>query len=326
MKCEANMSIIYKYIIAGLFSSVVLLAASCTAVSLSGSGGGSSGKKYALHPLGAKFDTFDKPGISAKSPGKLSGALSSSVNLNSSFWPPVGDQGDLGACVPFAVGYYLLTYLVSSSTNNLLLWNPANAANQFSPAWIYNQINSGVDGGSFPSDAFNLITLKGCDTYADFPYYGYVDSSITNLPGAVSYAYAANFAQKSWSFVNQNVNAIKSFLTAGQPVVIGIMVFTPDFDLIGTGNPITGDVYSTTNAYTNVMIDGQYWTSFYRGGHCVCLIGYDDSKQCTDNGTPTSTGAFLFVNQWTTQFGDSGYGWISYAFVNSIIQEALTFN
>ena len=38
--------------------------------------------------------------------------------------------------------------------------------------------------------------------------------------------------------------------------------------------------------------------------HGICLIGYDDSKK-----------AFEFVNSWGTEWGNGGFGWLPYAYV-----------
>jgi len=307
---------IFRQIFTGFVTLTALTAVSCAGLSPSA---GSAGNESAyqgitgLHPLGARFDS---PSVFAKKSKVIAkpaaGTLPSSFDL-SSVMPPVGNQGSSGSCVAWATTYSLLTYNETLSNK----WNPSNTSHEFSPAWVYNQINSGVDDGAIPSDAFNLIVARGCDTLDNFPFN---DLDWTTQPDSASFARAVQFEQTSWSFVNQDVDTLKQVLVSGKPVVIAMMIFTPDFDLLSP----TNQIYDTTNAYTNYLwsittnrfrITTNYLSSYYRGGHAVCLVGYDDSIQ-----------AFHFINQWGTAWGMNGYGWISYSFVDTVINESLTFD
>lgn len=42
------------------------------------------------------------------------------------------------------------------------------------------------------------------------------------------------------------------------------------------------------------------------GGHAMCMVGYDDSKK-----------SFRVVNSWGKNWGDKGFGWISYDYLTS---------
>ncbi len=272
-----------------------------------------------LHPLGAKFDSPSKISESISVfPSKLKASqLPLSYDLSPDM-PPVGDQGFESSCVGWSTTYYMKTFLETERAQGG--WNPLLATGQFSPAWTYNQINGGSDNGAYPSDAMNLILYKGADTLSDFPW---DQNDFTTLPDASQVANASKYVESAWQFISLDVNSIKSALASGRPVVISILVFTPDFDLIGTSYSKTGDCYSTTNLYKSF-----FWpdygpiTSFFRGGHAICLVGYDDNKPDGINGQ----GAFKFVNSWGVSYGVNGYGWISYGLVNIVIEEAVTFD
>ena len=46
------------------------------------------------------------------------------------------------------------------------------------------------------------------------------------------------------------------------------------------------------------------------GGHAILAVGYDDNKKIG-----SANGALLIRNSWGTQWGDKGYGWLPYAYV-----------
>ena len=66
--------------------------------------------------------------------------------------PPVGDQGSQGSCTAWATTYYYKTYQEGQEQG----WDLSDFSHRYSPAWTYNQINSGFDGGSWPGDAMEL--------------------------------------------------------------------------------------------------------------------------------------------------------------------------
>jgi len=284
-----------------------------------------------LRALGAKFDTNARQAGITVYKSYSTSSLPVSNDLISGYLPPVGDQGDQGSCVGWAIGYNMKTAKenMNNSWNNpapgyLPPWenpkiNPADG--EFSPSWVYNQINGGVDGGSYPEDAMQLIVDYGIDTLADFPYN---QNDYLTQPDSASMSRALQYKESGWEAVSIDINTIKQLLAAGKPVVIGIEIYTPDFDAISPSNSVTGDIYRSTNAYHNaaVIMQGTVYSNFSstnRGGHAVCLTGYDDNL-----------GAFRFVNQWTTLFGDNGFGWISYGFfngsTNGVVQDAVTFD
>ena len=74
--------------------------------------------------------------------------LPSIVDLSSKL-PSPGHQGNQSSCVAWAVGYALKAYQEYIETNMLIY---------FSPAFIYNKINNGRDGGSRNIDSLNLVS------------------------------------------------------------------------------------------------------------------------------------------------------------------------
>ncbi len=251
---------------------------------------GLSSTASALHPMGLLSGGSER--LLPRAPALFSGVLPTSADLTFKV-PTPGNQGSLGSCVAWAVGYAMFSEEVLVKT----LWGSPNIpAHQFSPSWIYNQIHvfqSPDGGGSFFGDALNLIRDKGAATLATMPYDGSLGAWSAPIPTAAAME-APKYKSGQWaSLTASDVAGIKAYLAAGKPIIIGIDVF-PDFDQLSPANPV----------YDN-------FTGNSRGRHAVTLIGYDDSKQ-----------AFKLINSWgTTDWGIGGYGWVAYSAFGVNIQE-----
>ncbi len=210
-----------------------------------------------------------------------------SVDLSSQM-PPVGNQGSQGSCTAWAIGYYQKTHYEYLEHH----WNDSLTSHEFSPAFIYNQIDGGVDQGSNFSTAFSLIADQGCASMADCPYN---DNDCTTWPSESAYARAIpnRGSETHWFEMSdtEGINMVRERLDSGYTTVIAIPVY-PNFDNI--------DSYDTTYCVADT-----YGSS--RGDHAVTIVGYDDNRS-TDDGK----GALKMVNSWGTGWGHSGYWWMSY--------------
>jgi hypothetical protein len=206
----------------------------------------------------------------------------------SSQMPPVGNQGQQGSCTAWAIGYYQKTHYEYLEYH----WNDSTTSHQFSPAFVYNQINGGTDQGSGFSDAFSLISDQGCATMADCPYN---QNDYTTWPSESAYARAIPHrgGTAHWFAMNDTdgINTAKTRIDSGLTTVIGIQVYS-NFDYIEN----YGYKYCVADTYGGD-----------RGGHAVTIVGYNDTITTSDG-----TGAFRMVNSWGTGWGQSGYWWMSY--------------
>lgn len=90
--------------------------------------------------------------------------------------------------------------------------------------------------------------------------------------------------------VANSVPTIKSYLAAGYPIYIG-MVVDSSITRLTAANPVL-------NAYSGVG----------PGGHAMVISGYDDS---------VAGGSFRVMNSWGTRVADGGYFWLPYSFWTS---------
>lgn len=232
------------------------------------------------HLLGAKRDSASTVAARKKISAPPAGGLPSSVMLTNQV-PTPGSQAE-ESCVGWAVGYAAKSFDETLEVG----WSLGASNHQFAPSWVYNQINGGVDLGSSPAAALDLIVNKGADTLSSFPY---VPGDYLTQPSAASFEHASHFRAKSWYTIDATPTAIKNVL-AGHNVVIIVFEVLPDYD--------------NMNATTNTVYDDD--TGDSRGGHANVIIGYNDTK-----------GAFRIINSWGTGWGDGGYGWIAYSFISN---------
>lgn len=208
--------------------------------------------------------------------------------------PPIGDQGTQGSCTGWAWAYYCLTHQVAAAND---FWDTTIPSHQFSPAFVYNQINYGTDSGSYFSDASNLLCDFGCATMNTMSYDQ--DDWVT-WPSEAAYYEAMRYriTSEAWDslYTNSDLEVLKSYLAAGNTVVTGIYTRTAFYSFNAANN-----IYTTSHASGELG-----------GGHAVCLVGYDDNKATTDG-----PGAFLLVNSWGSGWGNNGLWWMSYEAIKS---------
>jgi C1A family cysteine protease len=206
--------------------------------------------------------------------------------------PPVGDQGAEGSCASWATAYELRGYEARQDVWSLISPKSADPAYNFSAAFLYNQVNGGVDNGSSFTANFTIVQTKGAATLADMPY---TAGNYLATPSPAAFKDALNYKIKSWGYIApSDITTIKSQLAAGNPVAIGFSVYREFMYLT------SGQIQTTA-------------TGSILGGHGVTLVGYDDK-----------TAAFKLINSWGPIWGTAGYGYIGYGIFQQIVFEAYT--
>ena len=204
-------------------------------------------------------------------------------------FPPVGDQGDKGTCVAWAVGYNLKTALnaIDNHWNTSMLAQPAK---QTSPKdlWLcipQEQKGSGCSGTGFES-AFSALMTTGAATMSEVPYQdlqgcngigkGDTSNRITSYYQVVSNGQLPNIGQ------------LKSYIADTIPLVVGARL-GDRFMRWRNDNVISYDTYNYTGMHAY---------------HAMVLVGYDDSRH-----------AFRLRNSWGEKWGDNGSIWVDYRFL-----------
>jgi hypothetical protein len=202
--------------------------------------------------------------------------------------PPVGDQGGQGSCATWSIVYYHRTQLEYHERH----WDLSDPHHQFSPAFVYNQVNGGGDNGSGFNNNMRLICESGVASLADCPYH---DNDPLSWPSESAYSKAIPYRTKDWAWFRTEdttgVNMIKQLLANGSTSSLSIGVWG-NFDNIAAHNYM----------YCSADREGSN-----RGGHLITFVGYNDTLTTVDG-----TGAFRMVNSWGPGWGQAGYFWMSY--------------
>jgi len=222
-----------------------------------------------------------------------SGNYPASYSLIDKF-PPIGDQGQYGTCVAWAVAYNTKT-MVNGMAKGYGPSDLASPNKQFSPRDLFTAIddaNKGQNcGGTNFNFALDMVQTRGVATLATAPY-------TTDL-GTCSQATldpswtqeAAGYKFKWWRKIDATVDAIKENISQNVPIVFGARLA----DNFMSHN--SDEVISSATSYDNV---GQH------AYHAMVIAGYDDSKG--------PNGAFRCINTWGTSWGGNGYYWVDYNF------------
>lgn len=202
--------------------------------------------------------------------------------------PPIGNQGSEGSCVAFGTTYAGRSIDWYITMKNTLY---STSTNIFSPSYVYNQIkvSTSCASGAYVTSGLNLLLSQGVCTWTEMSYQ---DGQCSLLPTAAQKGEAAAYKISSYGTVKIVTNTIKTYLASNKPVIVAGPV-NMAFEDLGPGKVL--------GKFTGTSL----------GGHCYCVVGYDDSKS-----------AFEFQNSWGPTWSSAGYGWISYNYITSWWQEA----
>jgi len=190
------------------------------------------------------------------------------------------DQGNLGSCVSNAFALYI---------------NMTTSSNVHISRLLHYYCGRGMEGDSSTEDtgldirqAAKIIGNYGACSETLWPYN--IDKFAT-LPPLSIFQKSLYFKKYVYTFINQDIISIKNCLSVQKlPIIFGINVYS---------SFLTNKV-----AQTGIVPMPDIKTEINEGGHCIVMIGYDDS-----------TSLFLCANSWGTSWGQKGLFYIPYAYI-----------
>jgi C1A family cysteine protease len=233
--------------------------------------------KTEIHPT---LNDLEVTSVTRKGQVALKKSKTTPSSYNVTSLPPIMDQGDLGSCVTNA-----FSYCVSKQTNKTV-----NLSRLFLYALCrcidYTSLD--MDDGTTIRTACKSIHQYGVCKESVYPY---ITSRYTNLPPLTVFTSSRKFKKFTYTFVNQDITSFKNCLyTNNTPIIFGFMVYS---------SFMTNDV-----ANTGIVPNPDTSNETLEGGHCMCIVGYNDSTQ-----------QFKCANSWGTTWGQGGYCYLPYAYI-----------
>lgn len=208
--------------------------------------------------------------------------LPESVDLRSKF-SPVEDQGSIGSCTANALAGAL--ELLDKADGGTFV----NASRL--QIYFDERIRMGIQYKYVDSGAFLRDGVKVCASgYASENIWPYVPSKFAVTPSPATRKDALKRKITAYYRIS-NLNELKDALAKGIPVVFGFSVYS---SMMTDAVSKTGIVPTPSGKDT------------MQGGHAVCAAGYDDRK-----------GVIIFRNSWGTSWGNKGYGFLPYLYVET---------
>ncbi len=205
---------------------------------------------------------------------------------------PIEDQGNLGSCTANA-GVSLVEYFQRRAFGKYL-----NGARLFLYKATRNLLGWTGDQGAYLRDTMKALVLFGVPPETYWPY---KISKFDDEPPAFCYAFGQSFKAIKYyrldprgTSSSQALSAVRQSLAGGLPSMFGFSVYS---SMPGV-NDGTGDIPMPQPG------------DKLEGGHAMVAVGYDDAKKIGKE-----KGALLIRNSWGTAWGEKGYGWLPYAYV-----------
>ena len=240
----------------------------------SASGSGFTGATRRNQGYGWTPDLPDQRDLTYAVPAAVMASIPSNVDLRASC-PPIYDQGQLGSCTGNAIAAALAFDQMKQGQTNVP-----------TPSRLFIYYNERVMEGTVASDAGAQIRdgIKSVAQQGDCPetLWPYVIKKFAVKPSKASYANAANHKAINYQSVSQNIADMKGCLASGYPIVVGFTVY----ESFETTQTATTGVIPLPNPSSEKVL----------GGHCVLVVGYNDSSH-----------VFICRNSWGTGWGQAGY-------------------
>jgi C1A family cysteine protease len=220
------------------------------------------------------------------------------IDLRADF-SPVEDQGQLGSCTANA-GAGMVEYFQRRAFGKYI---------DLSRLFLYKTTRDllGVHGDT---GAYLRSTMQALATFGAPPesYWPYDIKKFDEEPSAFLYTFGQDYKAEVYYRLDPPGttgdalrDVIKEQLARQLPAMFGFTVYS-------------SYTQSTTNGGCFPFpLPGEGRV----GGHAIVACGYDDAKKITNttNGGKSTKGAFLIRNSWGPGWGEQGYGWLPYAYV-----------
>lgn len=197
---------------------------------------------------------------------------------------PVKDQGMIGSCTAFA-SVALMEYVYKK--NGIVI--PDDLLSElflyYNTRVLIENVPATNDSGAYLRDTLKSMIKYGVCLEKSFPY----SSKYALKPLNTAYTEGLKYQVVKYANIptinpQTALSDLKALLQSGYSFIGGIYCYENFFQGVnGYIPPPSGKII---------------------GGHAVCFVGYDDTKQ-----------VFKFKNSWGRKWGDNGYGYLPYRYL-----------
>lgn len=262
----------------------------------------------------------------ALSQGKAEGEISESLpdnvdNSQSSYFPKIGDQGQLGSCTFWAQVYYQFTYTMNKEMNR-----PTTAENTFSPQWSYNVV-AGTDEMIGPYySTYEFMRRQGNVLISQVPY----DLNVSSFyPTEDVWKTSTKYRLKKYENLETVGSKDSQITSVDDTDLIQIKTALNNGDVLAYSTHINSWNSTKIKRADNLTENNKYVNEYTvksmtgkEGGHRMTIVGYNDNiwtdvndNNVVDNG---EMGAFKIANSWGNGYGNKGFIWVAYDALNLV--------
>lgn len=225
----------------------------------------------------------EKPRVLMKLIGDVE--LPSIVDLRQNYKVNIYDQGKTSSCTAHALASAYAIMTCQQKKNNYPIYL-SRLFIYYNERKITNHTN--VDQGAYIKDGTQTLKKDGSCLESLFPFDA---NNVFTKPSDNCYSEALKHTCNSIEINVDYVNQFKIALSKNIPVICGIMVY---------------DSFQSNEVAKNGNIPyPDTLKEKLLGGHAICIVGYDDSKKL-----------FTFQNSWSPSWGDMGYGYLPYKYID----------
>jgi C1A family cysteine protease len=202
--------------------------------------------------------------------------------------PPIRDQGLLrGTCLAFAsTTAHEARRRVDSDGEDL------STETLF---WAAKEVEGNREDGTTFAAVARALATRGQPPEAAWPYDRARDITGADYAPPPAATLGATLRRADLTSVPRRIDAIKAELDVGNVVVVGFELWE-EFELLEDEGEL--DLPNVND------LNGSH--------HAVAIVGYSEQRQ-----------RVLLRNSWASDWGDGGYAWLPYDFVDQLVLEAV---
>ena len=195
--------------------------------------------------------------------------------------PEVYDQGELGSCTANAIA----AAFEYDTIQNQKDFHPSRLFIYWNERYVEG--NTDQDSGASIRDGMKCVHKLGVCSEKEWPY---DISQYTYKPPRKCFEDATQHKSLQYRRACSDLMHLRTYLNEQYPIVFGFSVY---------------ESFESESVAETGLMPLPKSNEKVLGGHAVLMVGFDDSKE-----------AFIVRNSWGSEWGDGGYFYMPYEFVN----------